>query len=49
MPVAAGLLVVVYLGLFAFTIWLAWRFVEAFTRIAQSLESIASTYRDRKS
>jgi hypothetical protein len=40
--------VLIYIGLAAFTLWLAWQFVRAFTRIARSLEDIATTYRTTK-
>ena len=36
----------IYIGVAGFTLWLAWQFVEAFTRIARSLEDIAATYRN---
>ena len=37
--------VLIYIGVAAFTLWLAWQFVQAFTSIARSLEDIAATYR----
>jgi ABC-type uncharacterized transport system fused permease/ATPase subunit len=39
-------LVLIYIGVAAFTLWLAWQFVQAFTSIARSLEDIAATYRN---
>lgn len=41
-------LVLVYIGVAAFTLWLGWQFVQAFTSIARSLEDIAATYRSTR-
>lgn len=41
-------LVLIYIAVAAFTLWLAWRFVQAFTSIARSLEDIAATYRNTR-
>jgi hypothetical protein len=38
----------IYIGVAAFTLWLAWQFVQAFTSIARSLEDIAATYRNTR-
>jgi hypothetical protein len=43
--IVSGFLFLIYLGVAAFTLWLAWQFVQAFTSIAHSLEDIAATYR----
>lgn len=43
--IIASFAILIYIGIAAFSFWLAWQLVYAFVSIARSLEDIAATYR----